>query len=156
MVARGEGGDAHLVAFVVTNASPSLDEVELHRYLDERLPRHMQPTAIACCQTSPGCHRGSQTGGGSPRSTGHAERGAALPGAEDPCRTALVHIWEELLEPGPIGITDNFFHLGGHSLLAGQLVYRIEQMFGTNLALSTLFAMPTMEQLAVAIGTTAV
>jgi thioesterase domain-containing protein len=32
--------------------------------------------------------------------------------------------------------------------LAGQLVYRIEQMFGTKIALSTLFANPTIEQLA--------
>ena len=60
----------------------------------------------------------------------------------------LVQIWEELLEPRPIGIRDNFFHLGGHSLLAAQLVSRIEQAFGTRLALSTLFAKPTVEQLA--------
>jgi thioesterase domain-containing protein/acyl carrier protein len=63
----------------------------------------------------------------------------------------LVRIWEELLEPRPIGIRDNFFHLGGHSLLAGQLVYRIEQTFGTKIALSTLFTNPTVEQLAIAV-----
>jgi hypothetical protein len=48
----------------------------------------------------------------------------------------------------PIGITDNFFSLGGHSFLAAQLVARVEQVFGKKLALSTLFAGPTIEQLA--------
>jgi thioesterase domain-containing protein len=38
--------------------------------------------------------------------------------------------------------------LGGHSLLAAQLVYRIEKVFDKPLALSTLFANPTVEQLA--------
>ncbi len=60
----------------------------------------------------------------------------------------LVRIWEELLEARPIGIRDNFFHLGGHSLLAGQLVHQIEQTLGAKVALSTLFANPTVEQLA--------
>jgi thioesterase domain-containing protein/acyl carrier protein len=60
----------------------------------------------------------------------------------------LVAIWEELLNRQPIGIADNFFHLGGHSLLAARLLYRIEQTFGKKISLSTLFACPTVEQLA--------
>ena len=63
----------------------------------------------------------------------------------------LVQIWTELLEARPIGIRDNFFDLGGHSLLAAQLVGRIERVYGKRLALSTLFAKPTIEQLAVAL-----
>ena len=63
-----------------------------------------------------------------------------------------MQIWEELLEPRPIGIRDNFFHLGGHSLLAAQLIDRIEQASAARrLALSTLFAKPTVEQLAEAL-----
>jgi acyl carrier protein len=63
----------------------------------------------------------------------------------------LVQIWEELLKSKPIGIRDNFFRLGGHSLLAAQLVDRIEQVCGKRLALSALFAKPTVEQLAEAL-----
>ncbi len=60
----------------------------------------------------------------------------------------LIQIWEELLEPGPIGIKDNFFHLGGNSLQAAQLLDRIERTSGKKVALSALFANPTVEQLA--------
>jgi acyl carrier protein len=72
--------------------------------------------------------------------------------------TQLVHyqlqqIWEELLEVRPIGIRDNFFYLGGHSLLAARLLNRIEQSFGKKLSLATLFAGPTIEQLANALQT---
>jgi thioesterase domain-containing protein/acyl carrier protein len=63
----------------------------------------------------------------------------------------LVTIWEELLNTRPIGIRDNFFYLGGHSLLAVRLVNRIEQTFGKKISLSTLFAGPTIEQLAQAL-----
>jgi acyl carrier protein len=63
----------------------------------------------------------------------------------------LIQIWEDLLKPRPIGVRDNFFHLGGHSLLAVQLADRIEQAYGKRVALSTLFANPTVQQLAEAL-----
>ena len=63
----------------------------------------------------------------------------------------LMQIWEELLDERPIGIRDNFFYRGGHSLLAARLVNRIEQVFGKKIPLATLFAEPTIEQLASAL-----
>src|SRR5207245_6060065 len=42
----------------------------------------------------------------------------------------------------------NFFELGGHSLLAARLFAQIENRFGRNLSLATLFQAPTIEQLA--------
>ena len=132
----------------VLSAEP-LAEEELRRYLEEKLPRHMQPGAIAQLERLPRL------------ATGKPDR-RRLPEVEPRARTGeatympprlltqqqLVQIWEELLEPRPIGIRDNFFHLGGHSLLAAQLVDRIEQVCGKRLALSALFANPTVEQLA--------
>jgi amino acid adenylation domain-containing protein len=149
VVARGDGEDRELVAYVVARTAEPLAEEELRRYLEEKLPRHMQPGAIAQLEKLPRL------------ATGKPDR-RRLPEVERRARTGqatympprlltqqqLVQIWEELLEPRPIGITDNFFHLGGHSLLAAQLVDRIEQVCGKRLALSTLFAKPTVEQLA--------
>jgi len=60
----------------------------------------------------------------------------------------LIQIWEELLDARSIGIRDNFFDLGGHSLLAARMVDRIEQVFRKKIPLATLFAGPTVEQLA--------
>ena len=60
----------------------------------------------------------------------------------------MARIWERTLGVQPIGIRDNFFELGGHSLLAVQLFAEMEQLFGRNLPLPTLFHAPTIEQLA--------
>ena len=149
VVARGDGEDRELVAYVVARTAEPLAEQELRRYLEEKLPRHMRPAAIAQLEKLPRL------------ATGKPDR-RKLPEVERRVRTGeatylaprllsqqqLVQIWEELLEPRPIGIKDNFFHLGGHSLLAAQLVDRIEQVCGKRLALSTLFTKPTVEQLA--------
>jgi thioesterase domain-containing protein len=47
-----------------------------------------------------------------------------------------------------VGVRDNFFELGGHSLVAITLMERIQQKFGKNLPLATLFQGATIEHLA--------
>ncbi|HTQ78967.1 MAG TPA: thioesterase domain-containing protein, partial [Thermoanaerobaculia bacterium] len=74
----------------------------------------------------------------------------AVPPRNEAERT-LVAIWSEVLgrpEVAEIGITDDFLDLGGHSLAAVRVMSRIENAFGVRLPLATLFAAPTIEQLA--------
>ncbi len=65
----------------------------------------------------------------------------------------LLEIWEELLGTRPISMTDNFFALGNHRslftarLAARRLAARIEKVFGEKIALATLFAGPTIQQI---------
>jgi acyl carrier protein len=47
-----------------------------------------------------------------------------------------------------IGIEDNFFLLGGSSLMGTQINMRVSEAFGVDLALFTLFEVPTIQQLA--------
>lgn len=125
---------------------------ELRSLLKERLPDYMIPAAFVLLETLP------------LTTNGKVDR-KALP-VPDPGRrmaeetyiapTQLAHyqlitIWEEMLDVRPIGIRDNFFYLGGHSLLAVRLVERIERIFHRKLPLATLFAGPTIEQLATAL-----
>ncbi len=64
----------------------------------------------------------------------------------------LVEIFQEVLNLPSVGIHDNFFSLGGHSLLAVRLMSEIQQQFQKNLPLATLFQNPTIEQLALLLG----
>jgi hypothetical protein len=63
----------------------------------------------------------------------------------------LAQIWQELLKVERVGRRDNFFQLGGHSLLAVQVVSRVGQMLGRELALTAVFECPDLESLALLI-----
>ena len=53
----------------------------------------------------------------------------------------------ELLHLDEIDVDDNFFMLGGHSLLGAQLIARLRQSFGVDIALRSLFEAPTVAAL---------
>ena len=77
-----------------------------------------------------------------------ARRATAILAPRNELERHLVSIWQEVLSVPQVGIHDNFFELGGTSLLAVRLFSNIEQTFGKNFPLSTLFQSPTIEQLA--------
>jgi len=60
----------------------------------------------------------------------------------------LAMIWQQLLGIEPVGSNDDFFELGGHSLLATQVATRIRSAFNIELAVGTLFELPTIRKLA--------
>ena len=57
-------------------------------------------------------------------------RGPADAGAEE----LLAGIWAQVLGVDRVGAHDNFFELGGHSLLATQVISRVREVFGAELA----------------------
>jgi acyl carrier protein len=78
----------------------------------------------------------------------HLRVADATPGASElAIQQHLIQSWEDLLGIRPIGVKENFFDLGGDSLLAARLIQRIEQMFGKELPLVTLFDGATIEYL---------
>ncbi|HEY6284501.1 MAG TPA: AMP-binding protein, partial [Ktedonobacteraceae bacterium] len=149
---QNKRGEKSLAAYIVLNEKERVTIEDLRHFLKEHLPEYMIPKDFILLTALP------------LNANGKLDR-EALPVPESTMQPAsesyvaaklliqhqLVNIWEELLDIQPIGIRDNFFYLGGHSLLAARLVNRIEQTFGKKISLSTLFARPTIEQLAQAL-----
>ncbi|BCL81641.1 hypothetical protein ccbrp13_41060 [Ktedonobacteria bacterium brp13] len=138
-----------LVAYLVADQTHASKE-SLYTVLKEHLPEYMVPSAFVFIDALPLTPGGKVDRRGLPA----PDMSQATIGDDNySAPTEIIHyqllnIWEELLVARPIGIKDNFFHLGGHSLLAARLVTRIEQVFGKKLSLSTLFAGPTIANIA--------
>ncbi|MEO1352349.1 MAG: SDR family NAD(P)-dependent oxidoreductase, partial [Cyanobacteria bacterium J06635_15] len=64
----------------------------------------------------------------------------------------LVHLWQEILGVSQVGVQDSFFELGGSSLQAARLFAAIDEKFGKNMPLTTLFTAQTVEKLASLLG----
>jgi len=60
----------------------------------------------------------------------------------------LVALWCHFFGYKTIGIHDNFFELGGHSLMATRVISRLREDHRVELSVDTLFAKPTIAELA--------
>ncbi|HEX9944677.1 MAG TPA: amino acid adenylation domain-containing protein, partial [Thermoanaerobaculia bacterium] len=68
-----------------------------------------------------------------------------------PMEEAMAALWSEVLDIEGVGAADDFFELGGHSILATRLLHQVQQCFGVDLPLRTLFETPTVAGLSAAV-----
>ena len=150
VVAREDGAGAkRLVAYVTFHKDATATVAELQQEMHQHLPAYMVPSAFMFLTHMPITANGKVDRRALPAPE-TMQRSVAAPFVEPTSlvQRQLAQIWEELLAVHPIGIQDNFFSAGGHSLLAARLLDKITQAFGKKLAPETLFAGPTIEQLA--------
>jgi amino acid adenylation domain-containing protein len=166
----GPGGAARLVAYYVPAAPPEVPAApgaapgppagpaagaplpaveDWKRFLDERLPEHMIPSAFVALDALPlGAHGKID------------RRGLPAPGRERPAlaqefvaprgaaEQAIAALWSELLGLDRVGALDSFFDLGGHSLLVAQAQARLRERTGAEVSLVELFRRPRAAELA--------
>ena len=145
-----EPGDKRLVAYVVVEG---VDKVEVNRddllgglrgYVQERLPSYMVPSAIVLLDSMPLTVNGKVDRDALPEPDMSLHQvGYVAP--EGVTEELLAGLWCSILKLERVGRFDNFFALGGHSLLVTQLVSRIEEAFGVELAIRELFEHDTVE-----------
>ncbi len=160
VLAREDGGETRLVAYLVPAATPAPttvaagpDVAALRAFAAERLPEAMVPAAFVLLPALPLTATGKLDRRALPAPEWRgvaAERLAPRTAAEE----AMVSLWAEVLgrPPESIGVEDDFFALGGHSLLATRLVARLGARLGTAVPLATVFDRPTPAALAAAVA----
>ena len=122
---------------------------QIRRFLRDRLPEHMVPSAFVFLKELPVTPNGKVDRRRLPEPLFMRE-------AEDSdcCapRSALEEViaglWIELLGVDRVSIRDNFFDLGGHSLLGIQFIARLRDLLGVAIPIRRLFESPTIEALA--------
>ncbi|HEX2077200.1 MAG TPA: amino acid adenylation domain-containing protein, partial [Longimicrobium sp.] len=107
------------------------------------------PTFIESLHALPRLPNGKVDRGALPAPRIDAERAYTAP--RTPVEDAVCRIWAEVLGVDRVGVEDDFFELGGHSLRATQVVSRLRQAFGVQLAPFIVFEVRTPAELARAV-----
>ncbi|HKP74666.1 MAG TPA: condensation domain-containing protein, partial [Longimicrobiaceae bacterium] len=120
----------------------------LRDHVRAHLPEYMVPDAIAFLPSLPHTPNGKVDRLALPEPRVDREGAAEYVAPTTTEEAALARIWSEVLGVERVGVRDDFFSLGGHSLLATQIVARVRQSMHAEVPLGTIFAMPTIEELA--------
>ncbi|HEY0096489.1 MAG TPA: phosphopantetheine-binding protein, partial [Archangium sp.] len=138
--------DAHLRTLPVLE-EPFLTQAELARWLGDKLPPYMVPSAIVMLEAMPLTPNGKVDRQALPAPTA-AQDEQKFVAPRNQTEEQLAKICAELLNLPRVGIHDDFFELGGHSLLGTQVISRVRATFGVDLKLRDLFDTPTVAGLA--------
>ena len=153
VVVREESpGDKRLVGYVVVGGGKEGEQEpkRLRKYLKEKLPEYMVPSAIVALEKMPLTPNGKldRRALPAPDTSDMARDYEAPVGATE---TALARVWAETLNLEHVGRHNNFFELGGHSLLAITLIERMRRA-EIHADVRTLFTTPTLAALAAAVS----
>jgi amino acid adenylation domain-containing protein len=139
-------GALRLTAWVVQRpGAEPVGATDLRTFLAESLPEAMIPAAFHELAALPLTAAGKldRAALAAPR----PETPRAAPAA-NPVEEKLLALWREVLEVPRVEPGDSFFDLGGHSFLLARLRTRIQETFGVELPMLTLFDQPTPAALA--------
>jgi amino acid adenylation domain-containing protein len=122
-----------------TNLAP-----ELRRWLSQKLPDYMVPSAFVRLEQMPLTANGKLDREALPIPEGDA---AATKDFEEPINeieATLAAMWADLLRIERVGRNDSFFDLGGHSLLIVQLLSRVQQELALEVEIDDVFNNPRL------------
>jgi amino acid adenylation domain-containing protein len=140
--------EKHLSAFVVRKPKIEISVHELRELLRRELPEFMVPSYLCVLDQWPLTSSGKvdrQALATLRAASSKMSSENLLPRTD--LEKALIRIWEQILDCGPVGIRDNFFDLGGNSLHAVRLLAQIEEVFEKRLPIASLLGAATIEQL---------
>ena len=125
-----------------------MSAAELRRYVREKLPEYMVPSAIVALDVLPLLPNGKLDRKALPAPERQRQVDESFVAPASALEAAIAAIWKELLGVDTVGVHDNFFDLGGHSLLVIQLQSRLRQVVDHDITVIDLFTYPTIRSLA--------
>jgi amino acid adenylation domain-containing protein len=145
VIAREDAaGDKRLVAYLVAQDGMELSVEELRDNLSAALPDYMVPAAFVMLDAFPLTPNGKIDRKALPAPDQSSVLKRAYEAPQGETEIAIAQVWQDLLGLAQIGRHDHFFELGGHSLMAVQLLSRVRQQFGVEVALANLFEKPVL------------
>jgi len=147
VVREDEPGKKRLVAYVVPKTEQSPKAAELRRFLKQKLPEYMVPSAFVQLEALP------LTANGKVDRRALRVPDTARPELEDvfvvpstPEEKILAAIWANVLGVEQVGINDNFFALGGDSIRSIQVLSQAKEQ-GLSFSVQQLFQQQTIHEL---------
>ena len=140
-------GAAQLVGYVVAAPGQTISAHDVREHLRRRLADYMLPAAIVLLPGLPRTTSGKLDRRALPEPHFEADQ-AAMVAPRTTTEHLLAEIWRSVLGVKTIGVHDNFFELGGHSLLLAQVIARLHESLGVDLAMRDFFAAPTIAGIA--------
>jgi amino acid adenylation domain-containing protein len=137
-----------LVAYVLSKPEHHPKPIELRGFLKAKLPEYMVPSVIMMLDAWPLTpnNKIDRAALPAPNAAVNMQHEVFI-SPRTPLEQRLAGILGSLLGFQEISVNDNFFVLGGHSLLGAQVIARVRDTFGVELALRSLFDAPTVEAL---------
>ncbi len=154
VVARADrNAQQQLVAYVVPESEAARSTTELRAALGRSLPDWMLPAAVVWMEQLPLLPFGKVDRMALPAPDwGNRSFEASYEAPRTPLEALLAGIWSEVLGVERVGINDPFLDLGGNSLLATQVLARLGQATGVELAATALWDTPTVATLALKVA----
>ncbi|PNQ83109.1 non-ribosomal peptide synthetase, partial [Paenibacillus sp. F4] len=150
VVREDQEGQKALCAYYT--AEEGLTAADLKRAIASELPGYMIPSYFVELERLPLTPNGKIDRKALPAPEGGASAGREYVAPRTELEAKLVAIWQDVLGPVTIGVTDNFFDLGGHSLRATTLVSKVHKELSVDLPLRDVFRHSTIEAMAEAIS----
>jgi amino acid adenylation domain-containing protein len=143
-------GDRRLVGYFVAGSQSRPTLSGLREFLGARLPEFMVPATFVALEHLPLTPNGKVDRASlPPPDSGNMLRDDGfVVGPRTDVERTVAGILAPLLGLDQLDVNDNFFALGGHSMLGTQLIARVRQACGVELALRCVFESPTVAGIA--------
>ena len=145
MVAAHDAGGRRLIAYVVGKGSVRPRASELRSFLSSHAPEALVPDAFVLLDDLPIQSDGTVDLDSLP--VPHAARqdlDAPYVPPRTPVERTLAEIWARVLGLDEVGVEDHFMELGGDSLAAIALIGEMEERFGVEVPVWSIFERPTI------------